>query len=167
MDLISLAISLKNNKGGETSYDELSKKLAFLADSDDETLDQMSEIVTYIKNNKSLIEDLTTGKISSSDIVNNLTTSDTKKPLSAAQGVILKKLIDAIIVPTKVSELENDKGYVTTIPSSDKTLSTDGGYADAKIVGEKIKELKETTFVDTLTIGVIDGVLKFTANGEG
>ena len=37
-----------------------------------------------------------------SDIIDNLTTNVTNKPLSAAQGVALKALIDAITVPDKL-----------------------------------------------------------------
>lgn len=91
----------------------LTTRLNALADSDDETLDQVSELVAYIKANRSLIEQVTTGKVSVSDIVDNLTTNASNKPLSAAQGVKLKALIDAITVPTKVSELQNDAGYLT------------------------------------------------------
>ena len=72
----------------------LDSRLTALANSDDETLDQMSEIVGYIKSNRGLIESVTTGKVSVSDIINNLTTNTTGKPLSAAQGVVLKGLID-------------------------------------------------------------------------
>ena len=81
---------------------ELMNKLNTLADSDDTTLDQLSEIVSYIKNNKSLIDGITTSKVSVTDIIDNLTTSATNKPLSAKQGVALKALIDAIVVPTKL-----------------------------------------------------------------
>lgn len=84
-----------------------------LLDSDDVTLDQMSELVSYAQANRGLIEQITTGKVSVSDIVNNLTTNVTNKPLSAAQGVALKALIDAITVPTKVSELTNDSKFIT------------------------------------------------------
>lgn len=94
----------------------LTNRLNTLADSDDTTLDQMSEVVTYIKNNKSLIDGITTAKVSTADIINNLTTNSSNKPLSAAQGVALKDLIDAITVPTKMSELNNDKGYITSVP---------------------------------------------------
>lgn len=80
-----------------------------LLDSDDETLDQTSEIVAYIKSNKSLIDAITTSKVSVSDIIDNLTTNVANKPLSASQGVALKGLIDAlrteldgIIIPTKL-----------------------------------------------------------------
>ena len=92
----------------------LTTRLNTLADSDDTTLDQMSEIVAYIKSNKSLIEEITTNKVNVADIIDNLTTNATNKPLSAAQGVALKALIDAIDIPTKVGDLTNDKDYVTS-----------------------------------------------------
>lgn len=57
-----------------------------------------------------------------SDIVDNLTTNVSNKPLSAAQGVALKDLIDAIVVPTKVSELTNDSGYLTSFTETDPTV---------------------------------------------
>lgn len=74
----------------------LTTRLNILADSDDTTLDQMSEIVAYIKSNKSLIDSITTNKVNVSDIINNLTTNVTNKPLSAAQGVAIKSLIDSL-----------------------------------------------------------------------
>ena len=100
----------------------LTNRLNALADSDDTTLDQLSEIVAYVKNNKSLIDGITTSKVNVTDIINNLTTNVSNKPLSAAQGVALKALIDAITVPTKVSELENDSGYLTGYTETDPTV---------------------------------------------
>lgn len=91
----------------------LTTRLNALADSDDTALDQLSEIVAYIKSNRSLIESITTSKVSISDIVDNITSSATNKPLSANQGRVLKSVIDSIAVPTKVSELQNDKNYLT------------------------------------------------------
>ena len=103
----------------------LTTRLNALADSDDATLDQMSEIVAYIKSNKTLIEEVTTNKVNVSDIINNLTTNVDNKPLSAAQGVALKALIDAIKVPTKVSELTNDASYLSVpVIQSAKTGQT-------------------------------------------
>lgn len=90
---------------------DLTSRLNALADSDDTTLDQMSEIVTYIKNNKSLIDNITTTKVNVADIINNLTTNVSNKPLSAAQGVALKALIDAITVPTALSQLSDDSSH--------------------------------------------------------
>ena len=47
---------------------------------------------------RSLIDGLKSSKVSVTDIVNNLTSTDTNKPLSAAQGKALKGLIDGIDV---------------------------------------------------------------------
>ena len=69
-----------------------------------------------------MIDSITTSKVNVSDIINNLTTNVSNKPLSAAQGVALKALIDAIVVPTKVSELSNDKGYITSYTETDPTV---------------------------------------------
>lgn len=98
----------------------LTERFNALADSDDTTLDQMSEIVSYIKYNRSLINGIDTNKVDVSDIVNNLISNNTDKPLSAKQGRELKALIDAIVVPTKLSELENDSGYAKTTDIPDK-----------------------------------------------
>ncbi len=68
--------------------------IADLLDSDDATLDEMHEIVAYIKSNKALIDAITTSKVNVADIINNLDTNISDKPLSAAQGVALKALID-------------------------------------------------------------------------
>ena len=74
----------------------LTNRLNALADSDDTTLDQLSEIVAYIKSNKELIDAVTTSKVNVSDIINNLETNVTNKPLSAAQGVAIKGLINDV-----------------------------------------------------------------------
>ena len=74
----------------------LSDRINVVLDSDDATLDQMSEVVAYIKSNKSMIDAITTSKVNVSDIVNNLTTNISNKPLSAAQGVALNELIDSL-----------------------------------------------------------------------
>lgn len=94
-----------HNTGTDTHSDirlliqGLTERLNTLADSDDTTLDQLSEIVSYIKSNRSLIEAITTSKVSVADIIDNLTTNAANKPLSAAQGVAIKALIDAITIP--------------------------------------------------------------------
>lgn len=100
----------------------LANRLDALANSDDETLDQMAEVVAYIRDNRELIEQVTTGKISVTDIVDNLTTNVSNKPLSAAQGVALKALIDSITIPTKLSQLTNDKNFLTSYTETDPTV---------------------------------------------
>lgn len=68
-----------------------------IANSDDTDLDQLKEIVAYIKSNKSLIEGITSSKVNVTDIVDNLTTSAADKPLSAKQGVALREADEAVI----------------------------------------------------------------------
>ena len=108
-----------HNVGGDAHNDirllieGLNTRLNAVANSSDVNLDQLAELVAYIKANRSLIEQVTTNKVSVSDIINNLTTNVSNKPLSAAQGVALKALIDAITVPTKLSQLEDDASHRT------------------------------------------------------
>lgn len=75
---------------------ELNNRLNALANSDDETLDEMKEVVAYIKDNRSLIESITTTKVNVADIIDNLITNVSNKPLSASQGVVIKNLIDTL-----------------------------------------------------------------------
>lgn len=74
----------------------LTARLNSLADSDDTTLDQLSEIVAYIKNNKSLIDGITTSKVNVADIIDDLTTNSGDKVLSAKQGQILNEMITSL-----------------------------------------------------------------------
>ena len=117
-----------HNTGTDTHSDirlliqGLTDRLNALADSDDTTLDQMSEVVAYIKSNKNLIDAITTNKVSVADIVDNLTTNVSNKPLSAAQGVAIKTLIDA---------LRNDK-----LDAAELTNAVNTALAQAKASGE-------------------------------
>ena len=136
------------------SLQQLATRLNTLADSDDTTLDQLSEIVAYIKSNKSLIDQITTGKVSVTDIVNNLTSTATNKPLSANQGRALKALIDAITIPTKLPNpnaltfagavtgtYDGSNALTITIPTvsgedgREIELRVSGGYIQWRYVG--------------------------------
>lgn len=112
---------------------ELTNRLNTVADSDDIDLDQLSEIVAYIKANRTLIESITTNKINVADIIDNLTTNVSNKPLSAAQGVALKALIGAISVPTKLSDLAGDSSHRTVTDTEKSTWNAksnfDGKYS--------------------------------------
>ena len=101
---------------------KLANRVNAALDSDDTTLDQMSEVVAYIKSNKTLIEAITTSKVSVADIVNDLVTNAADKPLSAAQGVVIKALIDA---------LRKDK-----LDSAELTNAVNTALAQAKASGE-------------------------------
>ena len=112
----------------------LTARLNAIADSDVDTLDQLSEIVAYIQANRGLIESVTTSKVNVADIVDNLTTNVSSRPLSAAQGVALKSLIDAITVPTKLSELLGDSTHRLVSDAEkaawDSKSNFSGKYAD-------------------------------------
>ena len=132
----------------------LTERLNALADSDDTTLDQMSEVVAYIKSNKSLIDAITTSKVNVSDIIDNLTTNVSNKPLSAAQGVALKALIDGITIPEKLpnpqkltfdgavtAEYDGSGEVTVTIPEGS---GGSGGFGKAKsqiLIDKEITEL--------------------------
>lgn len=75
---------------------ELSTKVNNFLDVDDATTDQLSEVLTLINNNKGTLDSITSSKVNVSDIVDNLTTANANKVLSANQGVALKSLIDAL-----------------------------------------------------------------------
>lgn len=130
--------------------DGLATRLNVLADSDDTTLDQMSEVVAYIKSNKSLIDAITTSKINISDIIDNLTTNVSNKPLSAAQGVALKTLIDGITIPEKLpnpqkltfagavtAEYDGSGAVTVTIPDS-RTIRVEKSDAEAALEPGKL-----------------------------
>lgn len=132
----------------------LADRINAVLDSDDTTLDELSEIVAYIKDNKALIDGVTTSKVNVSDIINNLTSNVTNKPLSAAQGVALKALIDAITVPTKVSELANDSGFLTAIPSeyvTETELNNKGYLTEHQSLADYAKKSELPTKTSQLT----------------
>ena len=99
-------------------------------DVDDTTRDQLSELLALIEDNIDDIEQITVDKVKYTDIINNLETNLDNKVLSAAQGVVIKGLIDGLntalttlgtrttTLEGKVTTLENTKpdmsGYVTT-----------------------------------------------------
>lgn len=103
---------------------ELTNRLNALANSEDVDLDQMAELVAYIKDNRELIEQITTNKVSVSDIINNLTTNVSNKPLSAAQGVALKALVDAAATAASNAQSAADNAGSKAISSMSYNTST-------------------------------------------
>lgn len=98
---------------------ELADRLNWIANSTDEDLDQLAELVAFISENRDFIGEITENKINISDIVNDLETGGDNKPLSAEQGKVLNNLINAIHIPALVSELENDANYLINSEISD------------------------------------------------
>ena len=121
----------------------LRERVTTLLDSDDTTLDQLSEIVGYIKSNRTLIEAVTTGKVSVSDIVNDLVTNVPGKPLSAAMGVELAAQIGALAA--RVAVTAADVGSLAVVRAD--------GSLGPVVVGDSL-ELK-------------DGRLNVTGGGSG
>lgn len=95
----------------------INDRLNAFFDSDDSTLDELSEIVAYIKSNTTLIEAVTTSKVNVADIINNLTTNVVNKPLSAAQGVVLKGLIDDLTKSLSNYQPKGDYALRSELPS--------------------------------------------------
>lgn len=114
----------------------LTTRLNALADSDDTTLDQLSEIVSYIKSNKSLIENITTNKVNVSDIIDNLTTYNTTKPLSANQGATLKDLIDILEIKVNAIDYPVD--------------SVNGKTGEVVLTAEDVGALPDTTVIPSI-----------------
>lgn len=162
-----------HNTGADTHSDirllisGLTDRLNALADSDDTTLDQLSEVVAYIKSNRTLIESITTSKVSVSDIIDNLTTNVTNKPLSAAQGVALKALIDGIVIPDKLPNPNalTFTGAVTgsydgSAPLSVSIPSGEGGTGGGGDVFELIGEATSSGVSDAVGLTIpFDGSL--------
>lgn len=110
----------------------LTTRLNTIANSTDEDLDQIAELVAYIKDNKSLIDSITTSKINVADIADNLSTNVADKPLSAAQGVVIKNLID--------TALETSKSYTDQVVSEIESIpkvSEDDNGAFLRVVNGK------------------------------
>ena len=98
---------------------QLQNRINTVANSDDVNLDQLAELVVYIKDNRELIAQVTTNKVSVTDIIDNLATADSSRPLSANQGAVL----DA-----RISE------EVQTLRELINAISTGGGNGDTPVV---------------------------------
>lgn len=107
----------------------LSNRLDTVLDSDDTTLDELSEIVTYIKSNKSLIDAITTSKVNVTDIVDDFSTNVVDKPLSAARGVALKALVDALDTG-KLNKSELPTAIETALAQAKASGKFDGEKGD-------------------------------------
>ena len=169
-----------HNTGADTHSDirllisGLTDRLNALADSDDTTLDQLSEVVAYIKSNRTLIEAITTSKVSVSDIVDNLTTNVSNKPLSAAQGAVIKTLIDALrndkldaaeltnAINTALAQAKASGEFDGADGKSAYQYAVEGGYTGteaefaAKLAQEKFANPNALTFTGAVT-GTYDG----------
>ena len=89
-------ISLTAHADIRVQLQNIADQLNAFLNVDDETRNELSEVLDLIDANEELIASITTNKVDVKDIIDNLTTNVSNKPLSAAQGVALKKLIDEL-----------------------------------------------------------------------
>ncbi|MCF8456726.1 MAG: hypothetical protein K9H62_12435 [Bacteroidales bacterium] len=99
-------------------------------------VDNTSDIDKPVSTAQAAADDL---RILISHIIDNLTSTDTDKPLSANQGYVLKGLIDAITIPGIVDNL--------TTQEAGQTLSANQGY----VLKALIDAITIPTIVDNLT----------------
>ena len=152
------ALESHNNDTSAHSYiqgliSELDERLdAFLGDGD--AAAALSDLLEYLQNNGDLIESLDTNKINYSDIVDNLTTVATDKPLSANQGVQLAASIEAMrgemsdVVDVKLETIEADLGELDY---------------EIKLVKSSMSELSDTVYNELSSLLEIDFITGGTA----
>ena len=140
---------------------EMSDRLTSFFDSDDTTLDELSEIVAYITNNKVLIDSITTSKVSVADIINNLTTNVSNKPLSAAQGVVLKGLIDTLSNSLSGYQPKGDYALRSEIPSV-PVQSVNGQTGEVKLTAGDVGAISQ----DDLQEATSEALAQAKASGE-
>lgn len=126
---------------------EVKSALEAFLDIDDPTFDQLSELIEKIRENAGTITELTNGKVNVSDIVNNLTTNVVNKPLSAAQGVVLKGLVDELDTLANGAKTTADEAKTTaqsagTTATEAKNLAS-GASQTATNASNKVDNLEE------------------------
>lgn len=149
---VTSAISTHNTSTGAHNdirglITDLTTKLNNFLDVDDATTDQLSEVIELINNNKGTLESLTTSKVNVADIINNLTTNVSNKPLSAAQGVAIKALIDTL---DSALDGKADASHIHTIANVTNLQSS----LDAKVPTSRTVNNKALT--DNITLSAAD-----------
>ena len=90
-----------NTETLQNNINDVSDRLNTIANSDDETLDQLSEIVSYIKNNKDLIDGVTTSKANATDF------NALAERVTTAEGEIDTAQNDISALQTKTNGLQS------------------------------------------------------------
>ena len=148
---------------------QLQDRINTVANSDDVSLDQLAELVAYIKDNRELIAQITTDKVSVSSIIDNLSTSDATRPLSAQQGVVLNARISEEVKALKslIAALEpSGAGVITQLEKG-----APGGVAaldaSGKVPKEQLPELGEKYGVGGEELGLVKNGGNVTINPDG
>lgn len=131
---------------------ELTTDLNNFLDVDDTTKDQLSELIALIQANANDIETITSGKVNVSDIINNLTTNVANKPLSAAQGVEIKLLIDTLDSALDTHDGNTTKHVTSTERTNWNAAKTHADSAHAPSNAEKNQNAFSNVKVGSTTI---------------
>lgn len=149
---------------------DLTTRLNALANSTDTDLDQMAELVDYIKANRDLIESVTTSKVSVDDIVDNLTSVGVaNKPLSANRGAELANSINDLtdVINTHKTNVENEHTTIRKeFANADSALKTElntaiSGKVD-KVSGKGLSTNDFTTEEKNKLAGIAAGANAYT-----
>ena len=146
----SIQTSISSHNTSTTAHDDirtlinnLTTRVNAVVDSEDVDLDQLSEIVAYIKSNRSLIDNVTTSKVSVSDIIDNLTSTSANKPLSANQGRVLNMSIASLTTKLNnhidsLSNVENKSSETIRSEITKKNVIDALGYTPGTSSSEPI-----------------------------
>lgn len=122
-----------DSKVSKSDYETFKTNVNTLLDSDDETLDQMSEIVAYTKSNKSLIDSITTSK---QDKITGAATTITGSNLTASR-VLVSDSNGKVAASSNITTTE--LGYLDGVTSNLQTQITAAkNTADAKLAAADI-----------------------------
>lgn len=126
-----------------------------LLTSDNANLDTLQEVVDFVETHQSDLTSLGANKLNISDVINNLTSLETAKALSAAQGKVLSDLIalkeDAITAGSANQYIKGNKtlGVFNTdvadalitsvVPVADLSMNDPGGYSVRVLFGKLLQ----------------------------
>lgn len=146
----------------------LTTRLNTLADSDDTTLDQLSEIVSYIKNNKDLIDGITTSKVDKVSgkglSTNDYTTAEKNKLSGIASGAEVNVQADWNVTDTGSDSFIKNKP--TSMPASDVSAwakaTTKPTYTKSEIGLGNVENKSSATIRDEITKENVTNALGYT-----
>lgn len=143
-----------------------------LLQSDDTALDQLQEVVTYIKANRGLIEGVTTGKMGFTDLITNYNSNLANKPVSASVTYALKILIDNIVGgTTKVKKAEiadkvGDTAEEDIVKSINGITPVDGDVTLCGVMGFKVVENEDTIELQAIVDNNFEGTISLEDIGD-
>lgn len=132
-----------------TSIANLSSQVQDLLDVDDSTLEQMEELLQNLQSSETLIAN----KLDKTAIVNNLTTNDATKVLSAAQGKALKDSLDSHTSSHAPSNAQANQNAFSNVKVGSTTIAADTTTDTIELAGSNVTITPDATN-DKVTIGI-------------